>query len=242
MPDAYREDLAYIHDVGFGKFAGAAAPVLLDAFNRAHISRGLVVDLGCGSGILSRTASDAGYDVLGIDISPAMVALAKKSVPLGRFRVGSLLTAELPHCVAVTAVGECLNYLFDAGNTKANLARLFRRVYSALEPGGLFLFDVAVPGRVLGGRQRLFAEGDDWAVLVSSVEDRTRGMLTRTITSFRRVGALYRRDQEVHVQRLLSGPKLAAQLRSIGFKVRILRGYGQLRFGRGNVGFLARRP
>jgi ribosomal protein L11 methylase PrmA len=53
MPDAYREDLAYIHDVGFGKFAGAAAPVLLDAFNRAHISRGLVVDLGCGSGILS---------------------------------------------------------------------------------------------------------------------------------------------------------------------------------------------
>ena len=242
MHDAYREDLAYIHDVGFGGFARAAAPVLLDAFSRAEISCGLVVDLGCGSGILSRAASDSGYDVLGIDISRAMVALAAKSVPLGSFRGGSLLTAKLPRCIAVTAVGECFNYLFDAGNTKANLARLFRRIYSALEPGGLFLFDVAVPGRVRGGSQRLFAEGEDWAVLVSTVEDRKRGILTRTITTFRQVGELYRRDHEVHVQRLLSGPTLADQLRNVGFKVRILRGYGQLRFGRGHVGFLARRP
>jgi SAM-dependent methyltransferase len=243
MTDAYRDDLAYIHDAGFGGFARAAAPVLLAALSRSAISRGLVVDLGCGSGILSRAASLAGYDVLGIDISPAMIVMATASVPRGDFRVASVLSAELPRCVAVAAVGECFNYLFDAGNTRASLGRLFRRIYAALEPRGLFLFDVAEPGRVPGpSPRRLFVEGDDWAVLVTNDEDRKRGILTRTITSFRKVGELYRRDHEVHVQRLLSGPKLAALLRAIGFKVRVLRGYGPLRFGRGHIGFLARRP
>jgi SAM-dependent methyltransferase len=242
MIDAYRDDLAYIHDAGFGGFARAAAPVLLDALGRAGISRGLVIDLGCGSGILSRAASDAGYDVLGIDISPAMVALAIANVPCGHFRVASLLTAELPRCVAVAAVGECINYRFTAGNTSAKLGRMFRRIYSALQPGGLFLCDAAAPGRVAGrSPRRLWAEGEDWAVLVTSEEDRKREVLTRTITTFRKVGELYRRDHEVHVQRLLAGPKIAAQLRAIGFRVRILRGYGQLRFGRGHIGFLARR-
>jgi SAM-dependent methyltransferase len=243
MTDAYRDDLAYIHDAGFGGFAEAAAPVLLDALRQRGISRGLVIDLGCGSGILSRAMSGAGYDVLGIDISPAMVALAQASVPSGEFRVCSLLAADLPHCVAVAAVGECVNYLFDAGNNRASVGRLFRRIHSALQPGGLFLFDAAGPGRVPGpGPRRLHVEGADWAVLVTSEENPKRAILTRTITTFRKIGALYRRDHEVHVQRLLSAPKLAAELRAIGFKVRVLRGYGQLRFASGLTGFLARRP
>jgi SAM-dependent methyltransferase len=241
--NSYREDLAYIHDAGFGAFAQAAAPVLIDALRHAGISRGLVIDLGCGSGILSRAVSDAGYDVLGIDIASAMVAMARANVPRGQFRVESLLTAELPPCVAVAAVGECINYLFDANNTKAAVGRLFRRIYAALEPGGFFLFDVAGLGRVPGhGPQRAYIEGEDWAVLVAIEENRKQGMLTRRITSFRKVGELYRRDHEVHAQRLLAGPELAAQLRTIGFKARILRGYGPLRFRRGHVGLIARRP
>ena len=55
-----------------------------------------MIDLGCGSGILSRAVSEAGYDVLGIDISEAMIAMARQRVPRGQFRVESLLTAELP--------------------------------------------------------------------------------------------------------------------------------------------------
>ena len=155
----------------------------------------------------------------------------------------SLLTAEFPRSVAVAAVGECINYLFDAGNTRSSLAKLLRRVHESLVPGGLFLFDVAEPGACPEtGTVRSYFEGEDWAVLVTNEEDRQRRLLTRRITSFRRVGDLYRRDQEVHRQRLLDRAELAAQLRGIGFRVRILRGYGTLRFGRGHVGFLARKP
>ncbi len=243
MTDAYRDDLAYIHDAGFGGFAGAAAPVLLDALRRQGLARGLVIDLGCGSGILAQAVSDAGYDILGIDLSEAMVGLARRRVPRGQFRVESLLKADLPPCVAVAAVGECVSYLFDDSNTKSALAKVFRRIHAALAPGGLFVFDVVEPGRVPGpGPRRAFFEGADWAVLVTSEEDRKRGLLTRRITSFRKVGDLYRRDEEVHRQQLLKRAELAGQLRSIGFRVRIIRGYGPLRFGPGHVGFMARKP
>jgi len=243
MPDAYRNDLAYIHDAGFGHFAREAAPVLLDALERGGFERGMVVDLGCGSGILSKEVSDAGYDVLGIDISEAMIALAQNRVPRGQFRTESLLTATIPACVAVAAVGECLNYQFDAAHSRSKLKALFRRIHQALAPGGLLLGDVAEPGRVPGGgAQKNFWEGEDWVVLVTSREDRRRKLVTREITSFRRVGDHYRRDHEMHQQRLLSRLELARELRQAGFQVRTLDGYGSLRFGPGHSGFLARKP
>jgi SAM-dependent methyltransferase len=238
----YSDDLAYIHDAGFGRFAQAAGPVLVAALQARGIKDGLVIDLGCGSGILSVPVSDAGYDVLGIDISKAMIAIARRRVPRGRFRVESLLTAKLAPSVAIAAVGECINYSFEDGNFRSSVQKLLRRIHGSLVPGGVFLFDVAEPGRVPGsGVTRTYFEGDDWAVLVNNEEDRQRKLLTRRISTFRRVGDLYRRDQEVHRQRLLAGTELASQLRSIGFRVRILRGYGTLRFGRGHIGFLARK-
>jgi hypothetical protein len=67
------------------------------------------------------------------------------------------------------------------------LRRLFDRVYAALKPGGLFIFDIAEPGRGKGPRQK-YREGQDWAVLLEVDEDSTTNLLTRRITSFRRVG------------------------------------------------------
>jgi SAM-dependent methyltransferase len=240
---AYQSDLAYIHDRGFGFFAENAAPVVLDHLHRAGLDRGLAIDLGCGSGILAEHLSAAGYDVLGFDISPAMIALARRRAPQARFRTQSFVVAELPPCIAVTAIGEILNYCFDPANTVESLAKLFGRVYDALCPGGLLVFDVAEPGRVPGsGSQRAWRDGEDWAVLVAADEDRETGLLTRRITSFRKVGKLYRRHDEVHQLRLLRRAELATLLREAGFRVRVLRSYGSFRFPPGCVGFVARKP
>src|SRR5579883_512234 len=119
MTDAFRDDLAYIHDAGFGGLARAAGPVLVAGLQRRGFAGGLVVDLGCGSGIVSRAVAEAGYDVLGIDLSPAMVALARERVPSGTFRVGSVIATEIPRCIAVAAIGEVFNYLFDSENNAA---------------------------------------------------------------------------------------------------------------------------
>jgi len=62
----YQEDLAYIHDVGFGAFSSESAPGLLEILHQKGINKGLVVDLGCGSGIWAKALTQAGYDVLGV--------------------------------------------------------------------------------------------------------------------------------------------------------------------------------
>ncbi|MCG8607729.1 methyltransferase domain-containing protein, partial [bacterium] len=84
--EAYRESLAYIHDVGFGSFARSSAPWLWNLLRQYQITSGLVIDLGCGSGIWAAELLKAGYDVLGVDISPAMIALAKKRAPEASFK------------------------------------------------------------------------------------------------------------------------------------------------------------
>jgi SAM-dependent methyltransferase len=229
----YHADLAHIHDAGFGTPARAAAGVLLDALRRADL-RGTVIDLACGSGILSQQLSEAGFDVLGIDLSADMLDLARQRAPRARFEHGSLLSAELPPCVAVAIVGEGVNYLFDESHSMRALAKLFARIHDALCPGGVLLFDSAGPDRE---SSRNFREGDGWAVLV---EAKKKGrMMTRSIISFRRVGDLYRRDEEVHRLRLLSPDVLMPVLLKARFRARVLSGYGEFRFPPGWRGFLA---
>ena len=241
MEEAYRDDLAYIHDAGFGALARAAGPLLLQQLRRNGFDHGLVIDLGCGSGILSEQLSLGGFDVLGIDFSAAFIALAQKRVPNGQFREESLLTADLPRCIAVAAVGECVNYLFDDRHSLDRVRQVLGRAFAALAPGGLLLFDVAEPGRVPGGTSRTFMEGEGWAVLVAAEEDRQQGLVTRHITSYRQAGELYRRDHEVHRLRLLPRDRVVSWLEEIGFAVRILEAYGPVQFFPGHVGFLARK-
>src|SRR5262249_43106923 len=110
---AYENDLAYIHDSGFGEFARGSAPGLLKLLRQSGITDGLVVDLGCGSGIWARELADSGFRVIGVDISPAMIQLARQRVPEADFEVGSFVQFHIPACRVVTALGEVFNYLFD---------------------------------------------------------------------------------------------------------------------------------
>jgi SAM-dependent methyltransferase len=239
----YGEDLAYIHDVGHAGFALGAAPGILEILDQSGIRDGLVVDLGCGSGQWARKLVDAGYSVLGIDISEAMVELSRNRVPEAGFMVGSLFEVEIPSCQAVTAVSEVLNYLFDAENEERGLGRLFRRVHDALVPGGVFVFDVLSPGQVPpGARTKGFSVGEDWAVLSELEEDAERGTMERRIVSFRKVGEHYRRDDEVHRVRLYDPAELSAGLERAGFRIRTMRSYGDFPLSEGHAAFVARKP
>lgn len=222
--------------------AAQAADRLLGELGRDDAKR-LVVELGCGPGVTAARLLAAGYDVVGFDQSPEMVALARERAPRGTFQEGSWTSAEIPPCDAVVAVGEVLNYTFDKAATLKGLERLFARVFKALWPGGVFLFDMAGPGRVPGGGPATFtAIGDDWAVLSVSTEDAGKRTMTRTITTLRKAGSGIRTTEEVHKLRLVPSAKVLELLRKAGFRVRPLQGYAGERHAPGLSVFLARRP
>jgi SAM-dependent methyltransferase len=242
MKEWYKEDLAFIHDVGFSDYALKSAPGILEILARNQIREGLVVDLGCGSGLWAQELAKAHYHVLGVDISESMIAIARTRVPDAEFRVESLFKVDIPPCNAVTSIGECLNYLFDPDSDFQTLLQLFHRIYSSLTPGGVFIFDIAEPGQVAQGTTtKGFKEGDDWVVLFEKEENREQGTLTRRIITFRKVGEHYRRDDEVHRQRLYEATDLAEELRRMGFQVEIMRSYGQYSLPPAHAAIIARK-
>ena len=213
----YGQDLAFVHAQGFEPWIRRAAPELLRLLRRASVPPGArVVDLGCGSGLWVEALGRAGYRALGIDVSPAMIALARRRVPGATFRTGTIARAALPRCAAVTALGECFNYRLPR---TPPLATLFARIHRALAPGGVFVFDMREPSRGAVPDRLAHTLGRDWAVL-AHVRQRGRS-LTRFITAFKRGGREYRRSDEVHRLRLFTRVEVLRALRSAGFTARV---------------------
>jgi SAM-dependent methyltransferase len=220
----YGQDLAYIQAVGFGEFARRAAPELVRRLRTASIVVSRVVEVGCGAGPLSAELVKSGFDVIGIDISPALLEIASAEVPAARFVCGSIYHQEIRPCEAILAVGEPLTY--HAGSNGDELVRDFLgRAGAVLPEGGVLIFDVIELGEPsLQGRS--WKAGEDWAALVDTREDQGSRLLVREIATFRRVGELYRRGGETHRVRLFDGDEIRGWLSSAGFVVETSEEYG----------------
>ncbi|MBI2690530.1 MAG: class I SAM-dependent methyltransferase [Solirubrobacterales bacterium] len=232
----YRAALAQIHDDGFGFIATGAAKMLLAGLRLNGFKVGLVVELACGGGISSRMIVDGGFDVLGYDMSPDMIELARERVPEARFEVASLYDAELPECVAVTGIGEAFNYRFDERAGFDAMRAVFERAHAALVPGGILIFDVAQPGRAMPRLERTTWEGAGWMVTAETIEAPGTDTLERRITSTRGEEV----DVEIHQLALYEHEAVFAVLRETGFDPATLASYAEdYRFGVGHGGFYA---
>jgi SAM-dependent methyltransferase len=216
----YGADLAYVHDAAFGGWARDAAPFVLARLREAGIEDGLVVDLGCGSGIWAAELLARGYEVLGVDASAAMLALARSRAPAAAFAQGSLHDVELPPCAAITSLGECVNY-----GGPPSLEPLFRRAHAALAPGGLLVLDAAAPGREPQVRRRAVHEGEGWTMRVEMHEQRAARTLTRRIALVRDG----RESEELHVLALYAPEQVLMWLEAAGFGVACHPSYGAAR-------------
>lgn len=69
-------------------------PVMQDILD--GLPRGTAVDAACGTGRHARYLMSAGYEVIGVDGSPEMLAVARAKIPAGDFREGDLRQLPVP--------------------------------------------------------------------------------------------------------------------------------------------------
>ena len=179
-----------------------------------------VLDLCCGTGRMTRLLAERGYQLTGVDRSPAMLGIARRSVPAGT----ALIEAELPELPAADASFSAVVCCFDSVNyfvTADGLDRLLGVVHRVLHPGGLFMFDVNTRYKL----ETVFGSshyGDDrgdfayvWRNRCHPAEQRTEFL----ITLFTRDGSRFVRHEEIHQQRWFSHVDLVVAATAHGFEV-----------------------
>ena len=189
-------------------------------FDRAGITPKLVLDLACGTGEMTRRLAQAGYEVIGADISPDMLAVASgKPCPAGAVQPIYICQPmeALDLYGTIDAAVCCLDgvgYVTD----ERKLARAFSRVRLFMNPGGVFVFDVNSPSllRALDGCAFTREDEDAFCVYQGDFDEET-GLFTYTLDLFEKQGRLYRRFTEEHRERAYVPEKLRDMLLAAGF-------------------------
>ena len=230
----YRRDLARIHHLAFGFHADACAPGILALLEPVLERQGTVLELGCGSGALTRHLVAAGHRVLATDASPAMVELAGPEA-----QVLLLPDDPLPAADAIVSVGHVLNYLPDVPAIDRALAAMA----AALSPGGVLAIDLL--DRRYGDARRdapPYARVQDGWALVTRYEAPAPDRFVRHITTFLAAGdGSWRRDDERHENVLVDTAGVPAALAEHGVEARVSPSFGAERLPDGMVAVIGRR-
>jgi SAM-dependent methyltransferase len=96
------------------------------------VGGGRVADIGCGPGRVTRFLTDLGLDAFGVDLSPGMIAEARKRHPELRFEIGDMTDLDLPDD---TLDGICAWYSTIHVPDEL-LPRALREFHRVLKPGG----------------------------------------------------------------------------------------------------------
>jgi SAM-dependent methyltransferase len=218
----YRRDLALVHARGFGFYAEACAPGVLELLE--PVRGGRVLELGCGSGQLTRHLLAARHDVVATDGSPAMVDLARAELPGADVRPLVLPDDPLPDAAAVVGVGHVLSYLAD----EQAVRRALTAAAAALAPGGVLALDLCdlAYGVARSGAPPYVRVEPDWAIATRfSVPQPDR--FRRAITTFvREEDGRWRRDDEVHENVLVDVAALLPLLDEHGVDARVASSFG----------------
>ena len=179
---------------------------IISLLTEAGIKDGLVADLGCGTGKMTRLLSKAGYDMIGIDNSGEMLEIAREHQYEEDDGILYLLQDmrefELYGTVrAVISICDSMNYLLE----EADLLTVFKLVNNYLDPKGLFIFDLNTRYKyeILLGETTISENREEGSFIWDNYFDEEEGINQYDLTLFiREEGDLYRKYEETHFQRV----------------------------------------
>lgn len=168
--------LACIYDRINGEAYLPYAEMLDKAFALADIKVREVLDLGCGTGGITAILADMGYDMIGLDLSPEMLNIARER----NYGKNTLLLCqdmcdfELYGTVqAIFSSFDCLNYI----TKNKDLAQVFVLARNYIEAGGLFIFDINTECRyksIYDKKSYVYEFEDSYTVWRSEYNEKTK--------------------------------------------------------------------
>lgn len=140
----YSDIFSRVYDAfGWNYYPESFAQLLLRWIEEMEIKVKSMLDLGCGTGVLCGIMQEHSISTHGMDLSTGMIAMAKEKYPNIPFDVGNMVTWKPENTYdLVTSTCDALNHILDQEDVK----KVFRNVYSYVNAGGYFLFDLLREG------------------------------------------------------------------------------------------------
>lgn len=107
---------------------------------RVGKTRGILIDVACGSGGHAELLSKAGFKVYAVDLNDGMLRLVKKNLPKARVFKQDMRLLDVPvQADVLICMYNSINYNYSYDE----LTNTFQRFYDHLKPGGVLIFDTA---------------------------------------------------------------------------------------------------
>lgn len=188
---------------------------------KEQIKNGLVLELGCGTGRMTRLLAKTGYDMIGIDMSQEMLTIAREAQEADDgilYLLQDMRSFELYGTVrAVVSVCDSINYILE----EEDLRQVFSLVNNYLDPGGIFLFDL----NTIYKYEKLLADyticenREEGSFIWDNFYDEEEQINEYDLTLFiREEEGLYRKYEEVHYQRAYSLDTIVRLLKEAGME------------------------
>lgn len=209
----------FMDNVSYDEWAGYIKQRLYDY----GIKSGTVLDLGCGTGKITRFMAKCGYDMIGIDNAMDMLEIAYESDTENiLYLMQDMRELELFGTVnAVYSSCDCLNYILS----EDDLLLVFEKVRLYLDEDGVFIFDMNTPYKYTELlADNTFAENRDegsfiWENFYDEQEQINEYELTLFIAEDNKEEMLYRKYEETHYQKSYDIEVIKELLQKAGFKI-----------------------
>ena len=189
------------------------------------VTEGLVLELGCGTGNMTRLLANRGYDMIGVDNAPDMLEIAmEKRQAEGQdilYLFQDMREFELYGTVkAVVSLCDSMNYILE----EEELLQVFRLVNNYLDPGGVFIFDLntAYKYREVLGEQTIAENREDASFIWDNYYDPDEKIneydLALFIPETIQGETLYRKYEETHYQRAYEIENVKEMLEQAGME------------------------
>lgn len=204
-------------DVSYGAFADFYEKL----FAYFGVSPELVLDLACGTGTETCILAERGYEMIGVDMSEDMLAVAlEKAANLPDGVVRPLFLCQPMEKLDLFGTVQAALCSLDGMNYVPGdtIGEVFGKVSLFLEPGGLFVFDIHSPERLRSLDGEIFLDETDDAYCVWRTEwDGDESALYYGVDIFTRDVDRWTRDFEEHVEYAHEPRELERLLKKCGF-------------------------